>query len=75
MEQFFECYEIENVMIGVDSLFKYFHEVDCNMDQYEKSTVIGIDIGANTIHVFCIIDGKVQYENVKRLNLGGNQAF
>lgn len=34
LEQLFECYEIESVMVGVDALFAYFYEVDCNMARY-----------------------------------------
>lgn len=36
LEQFFECYQVRQVLIGVDSLFAYFYEVDCNLDRYEK---------------------------------------
>lgn len=36
LEQLFECYEIENVVVGVDGLYKYFFELGCNMDRYEK---------------------------------------
>lgn len=32
-------------------------------------------MGANTIHVFCIVEGKVQWGSVRRINLGGNNAF
>ena len=75
LEQLFECYEIENVMVGVDSLFKYFYEVDCNVDRYEKETALVVDMGANTTHVFCVNKGSVDWQSVRRINLGGNQSF
>lgn len=32
-------------------------------------------MGANTIHVFGIVDGKVEYGSIRRINVGGNNAF
>lgn len=63
------------MMVGVDSLFKYFYEVDCNVDRYEKESSLVVDIGANATHVFCINKGSVDWRSVRRINLGGNQAF
>lgn len=62
-------------MIGVDSLFKYFYEVDCNMDRYEKETALIVDLGANATHMFCINKGNIDYRSLRRINLGGNQSF
>ncbi len=62
-------------MIGVDSLFKYFYEVDCNEDRYEKETALIVDIGANATHIFSVVKGTVDWRSVRRINLGGNQSF
>lgn len=62
-------------MIGVDSLFKYFYEVDCNLDRYEKETALVIDFGANATHIFCMNAGNVDWRSVRRINVGGNQSF
>jgi actin-related protein len=62
-------------MVGIESLFKYFYEVDCNLDRYEKETSLVIDMGANTTHVFCMNKGSVDWQSVRRINLGGNQSF
>lgn len=32
-------------------------------------------MGANTIHVFCIINGKTDFSSVRRINVGGNNSF
>jgi actin-related protein len=32
-------------------------------------------MGANCIHVFSVVEGKVSFESVRRLNFGGNIAF
>lgn len=63
------------MMLGVDALFAYFYEVDCNMARYESETALVINIGATTIHVFAVVKGKVDFASVRRINLGGNVAF
>jgi actin-related protein 5 len=75
LEQFFECYEIDSVMVGVDALFAYFYEVDCNMARYESETALVISMGATAIHVVAVVGGVVDFSSVRRLNLGGNNAF
>ena len=62
-------------MIGIDALFAYFYEVDCNLNRYESETSLVINVGANTIHIFCMIEGRVDYSSVRRINVGGNNAF
>lgn len=32
-------------------------------------------MGANTIHVFSIINGKMDFGSVRRINVGGNNSF
>lgn len=32
-------------------------------------------MGANTIHTFAIIKGKVEFSSVRRINVGGSTAF
>ena len=75
MEQFFECYQIERVLVGSDLLFSYFYEVDCNMNRYQAETALVVQMGANTIHVMAVVAGKPDFSSVSRINLGGNQAF
>lgn len=75
LEQFFECYEVESVLVGVDALFAYFYEVDCNMGRYESETALVVSMGATAVHVVAVVGGQVDYSSVRRLNLGGNNAF
>ena len=32
-------------------------------------------MGANTIHIFCVVEGKTDYGSVRRINVGGNNAL
>lgn len=45
------------------------------MTRYESDTAFVINIGATTIHMVAIINGKVDYNSVRRINIGGNNAF
>lgn len=45
------------------------------MGRYLKETATVVSIGANTIHVFCVVEGKIQFSSVRRINVGGNNAF
>ena len=62
-------------MVGVDALFAYFYEVDCNLTRYESETVFIINMGATSIHIAAVIRGKVDFSSVRRVNIGGNNAF
>ena len=62
-------------MVGVDALFAYFYEVDCNLTRYETETALVVSMGATTIHIAAIIGGKVDFGSVRRINIGGNAAF
>ena len=62
-------------MVGVDALFAYFYEVDCNIGRYESESALIINMGATAVHVVAVIGGKVDYNSVRRLNLGGNNSF
>ena len=62
-------------MVGIDSIYKYYYECHCNMDKFENDSALVIDLGANTTHVFCVNSGKVDFNSVRRLNVGGNQCF
>lgn len=59
----------------MDSLFAYFYEVNCDMSRFSKESALVISIGANTIHIFCIIEGKIDFNSIRRINIGGNNAF
>lgn len=62
-------------MVGVDALFAYFYEVDCNMGRYESETALVVCMGATSVHVVAVVSGRVDFSSVRRLNLGGNNAF
>jgi actin-related protein 5 len=60
LEQAFECYEIDSVMVGVDALFAYFQELDCSLSRYESETALVVSMGANSIHLLAMVGGKLQ---------------
>ncbi|XP_011179467.2 actin-related protein 5 [Zeugodacus cucurbitae] len=63
-ELLFECYGIPSVCYGIDSIFSMKRNKSC------ADTLI-ISFGYHTTHVIPVLDGKIQIENVRRLNLGG----
>ncbi|CAD8146695.1 unnamed protein product [Paramecium octaurelia] len=68
LEQMFECYQVPNVMLGVDALFSVFQD---DLEAYLKQTQLIVHLGDQTVHVVPIVNGQVIYSNIKRLNLGG----
>lgn len=75
LEQLFECYEVDSVMIGVDALFAYFYELGCSLSRFESESTFVINMGATAIHLLPILKGKIDFRNAQRINLGGNNAF
>ncbi|XP_039250320.2 actin-related protein 5-like [Styela clava] len=67
-ELLFEAYNIPKLMYGIDSLFSY---------QYNKESLnlgdcaLVISSGFQSTHILPIIDGNLDLNNVKRINLGG----
>lgn len=74
-EMFFECYGIQELFVGCDPLFAYFHELDCDMPDFSKQSCLLISFGASSTHIIPIISGKTDYQSIKRLNLGSNNCL
>jgi hypothetical protein len=36
IELFFECYGVNEIFMGIDGLFAYFHEIGYNMHDYKR---------------------------------------
>lgn len=66
---------MDELFLGVDGLFGYFYELGGDLERYSKETRLIVSFGANTTHVIPIIRGKVDYPNIRRLNLGGNHSY
>ena len=64
-EILFECYEIPNVIYGVDSLFSWYH----NMPDVQDGFIVRC--GYQTSHILPIVNGKYKAADSRRLNLGG----
>ena len=75
VELYFECYNIDQLFVGIDALFAYFLEIGGDLNRFQVDTRLVISFGATTTHVIPIIKGMVDFDSIKRLNMGGNHAF
>ncbi|KAL9648460.1 hypothetical protein ABK040_014080 [Willaertia magna] len=74
-ELLFECYGIPKVCFLIDALTSSYN--NCNLDNntlnnnlnYENSLIIRS--GFHSTHILPILNGQVQWNNCKRLNIGG----
>ncbi|KAL4456886.1 hypothetical protein ABPG74_014524 [Tetrahymena malaccensis] len=73
LEQYFECYEIPSVMIGVDTFFATFYEF--GQDRYQSETCLIISIGHTTCHIIPMVNGQIIFEEIKRINVGYFNCF
>ncbi|KAJ3649385.1 hypothetical protein Zmor_021132 [Zophobas morio] len=65
-ELLFECYSVPGISYGIDCLFSYhFNEV-----KPQKNALI-VNVSYHTCHVVPILEGKIVFENARRLNTGG----
>lgn len=67
-ELLFECYGVNAVCYGIDSVLSWQH----NRQASEENCLI-INFGYHTTHVVPILQGQIQNDKVRRLNLGGYQ--
>ena len=68
-ELLFENYLIPKVSYGIDGLFSLYK----NQPNFakNKTTAMVISFGFHTIHFMPVVDGKIDAENMRRLNVGG----
>nr|CAD7401660.1 unnamed protein product [Timema cristinae] len=64
-ELLFECYKIPSVCYGVDSLFSFHH------NNPERSSGLVVDLGYHATHVLPVIEGRVDPNRSRRINVGG----
>ncbi|KAH8310562.1 hypothetical protein KR044_001970 [Drosophila immigrans] len=67
-ELLFECYRVPAVSYGIDALYSW-HQ---HQQQHKgvKDALI-LSFGYNSTHVIPVLDGRMQLEHVRRLNVGG----
>lgn len=70
-ELLFECYGVPGLAYGIDSLFSWHHhKVETNtIDTFHSALIISI--GYHNTHVIPVLNGKIQLDKVRRLNVGG----
>ncbi len=68
-ELLFECYGVPKVSYGVDGLFSLYR----NQPNFarNKTTSMVISLGFHTVHFLPVVDGVLDAENIRRLNIGG----
>jgi len=68
-ELLFENYMLPKVSYGIDGLFSLYK----NQPNFakNKTTAMVISFGFHTIHFMPVVDGKVDADNLRRLNVGG----
>ena len=68
-ELLFECYSVPRVTYGIDGLFSLYK----NQPNFAKNkvTAMVLSFGFHTIHFLPVVKGKVDSENIRRLNVGG----
>ncbi|XP_061391814.1 actin-related protein 5 [Musca vetustissima] len=69
-ELFFECYGVPSMCYGIDSALAWQH----NRLPTEENSLI-VNFGYHTTHVVPILNGQLQHDRVRRLNLGGYQMI
>ncbi|KAH8382852.1 hypothetical protein KR009_005587 [Drosophila setifemur] len=67
-ELLFECYGIPAVTYGIDALYSWEHY---QQKRSKVSDALIISFGYSTTHVIPVLNGKLQLEHVRRLNVGG----
>lgn len=68
-ELLFENYLVPKVTYGIDGLFSLYK----NQPNFakDKSTAMVISLGFHSIHFMPVVNGKIEAENMRRLNVGG----
>ena len=66
-ELLFENYQIPKVTYGIDGLFSLYQ----NQPNFMKNTAMVISFGFHTVHFLPIINGNLDSEQIRRLNVGG----
>ncbi|KAH8343660.1 hypothetical protein KR059_003331 [Drosophila kikkawai] len=67
-ELLFECYGIPAVSYGIDALYSWDYY---QQSRRKVSDALIISFGYSTTHVIPVLEGKIQLEHVRRLNVGG----
>uniref|UniRef100_A0A8C4PXH5 Actin related protein 5 n=1 Tax=Eptatretus burgeri TaxID=7764 RepID=A0A8C4PXH5_EPTBU len=65
-ELLFECYHIPRVTYGIDALFSLHHNTGGT-----AGDALVVSAGYHTTHVLPVIDGRLDAQHCKRINVGG----
>ncbi|XP_035238228.1 actin-related protein 5 [Anguilla anguilla] len=72
-ELLFECYRVPQVSYGVDALYSLYHN-RIKQGVEPPHTGVVISSGYHCSHILPVINGRLDAENCKRVNVGGSQA-
>ncbi|KAL5012354.1 hypothetical protein ScPMuIL_010905 [Solemya velum] len=68
-ELLFECYHVPRVAYGIDALFSFY----ANNPNPETANGFVVSCGYQMIHLLPVLNGRLDAQNVRRINLGGAQ--
>lgn len=68
-ELLFECYNVPGISYGVDALFGR------SFSDPQQETALIVSLGYHTCHVIPVLKHKAIYDNVRRLNTGGQHII
>ncbi|KAM6977727.1 actin-related protein 5 [Aplochiton taeniatus] len=72
-ELLFECYRVPHVSYGVDGLYSfYYNNTLCNKG---SNTGLVLSSGYHCSHILPVINGRLDAENCKRMNVGGSHVL
>lgn len=72
-ELLFECYQVPAVSVGIDALFSL--QKNFGAPNAPLPTSMVVRLGYQTAHILPVLDGKLDPQGIRRINLGGLQLI
>jgi actin-related protein 5 len=70
-ELLFECYRVPRVVYGIDALFSLYHNHHDPNNPRDLDALV-LSCGYHTTHVLPVLNGRLQAEACRRINIGGS---
>ena len=71
-ELLFECYHVPSVAYGVDALFSLSFNQLSPSSSFDGLDALVLSFGYEATHVLPILNGRLQVERCRRINVGGS---
>ncbi|XP_064458262.1 actin-related protein 5-like isoform X2 [Ornithodoros turicata] len=66
-ELLFECYQVPQVVYGIDGLYSFHYNHPKN-----TANAVVVSFGHHTVHIIPVVNGSIDAENCKRISVGGS---